>query len=237
MPSPAFFHGPSRPRLRALVPAPGLGPAFGPVLCLACLLAWLLAWPGAFALAADSPLQALTVAQQGIDECDSDKFNRVVDVNQVVSKASDDLIAALGQMAQDGELEGSLGMALAMVGSDPQSPQMALIKPLLISEMRGFVATGINGGYFAGQPDNSVRPPRGSLASTLEKMPVGRRQIVPGRVLSSQEGKALVSATFIDPKAGEFALKLLLEQEGGAWRVKEIANAPDLVKEAVKRDR
>jgi hypothetical protein len=197
----------------------------------------LLACPAAPALSAQGPLASLEIAQQGIDACDSDMFNRVVDVPSVVNSASDAIISALSRLAADGELDGGLAVALTMIGADRESPQMALIKPLLVSEIRGFVAAGINGGYFAGTPKQNFEPPRGSLASTLEKMPVGRRRIVPGKILSQEGDTALVSATFVDPKAGPFALELAMRLEGELWRVREIANAEALVREAVKRDR
>lgn len=187
-------------------------------------------------LAADGPLEALALAQRGIDESNSDLFTRAVDVNSVTTAASDTLLAALQAEAADGTLgDANIVMALALLGSSGDSSQAGLLKQLLVSEVKGFVATGINGGYFAGAPNGTVKPPKASLASTLEKMPQGRREIIPGKVLSHAGDEAAVSAVFVDPKAGRFDLELGMRRENGNWRVKEISNAAELFKEARKR--
>jgi len=188
--------------------------------------------------AAGSPQAALIQAQRGIDEADSDLFNAVVDVFSVVNKASDDLIVALKEQAVKGELgDGNIAVLLTLAASAGESGQTALLRPLLITEVKNFVATGINGGYFAGKPNTSVAPSRNSLASVLKKMPQGRREIVPGRLLSQQGGKARMSATFTDPAAGGFPLELIVEQQQDGWRVVEIANAKELFHEVAKRSR
>jgi hypothetical protein len=188
--------------------------------------------------AAGSPQAALIQAQRGIDEADSDLFNTVVDVVSVINKASDDLIVALKEQAVKGELgDSNIVVLLTLAASAEEAGQMALLRPLLITEVRNFVAIGINGGYFAGKPNTSVSPSRNSLAAVLKKMPEGRREIVPGKLLSQQDGKARMSATFNDPAAGGFPLELIVEQQKGGWRIVEIANAKELFHEAAKRNR
>jgi hypothetical protein len=188
--------------------------------------------------AAGSPQAALIQAQRGIDEADSDLFTRAVDVSSVVNKASDDLIAALKEQAIKGELgDGNIAVLLVLAASAEEPGQAALLRPLLITEVKNFVATGINGGYFAGKPDASITPSRSSLASVLKKMPQGRREIVPGKLLSKQDGKARMSATFIDPAAGAFPLELIVEQQKDGWRVVEVANVKELFHEMAKRNR
>lgn len=187
---------------------------------------------------ADSPRAALVQAQRSIDEADSDRFNEVVDVSAVINAASDSLIAALRERAVRGELgDGNVAMLLALAASAEDAGQMALLKPLLITEVKNFVATGINGGYFAGKPNGSVSPSRASLASTLQKMPKGRREIIPGNMLSQEGGTARMSAAFLDPGAGAFPLTLVFERQGDTWRVVEIANAKELFHEAAGRRR
>jgi len=195
--------------------------------------------------AADSPLAALVQAQRGIDEANSDLFNAVVDVASVVGRASDVLIVVFREQAVSGtggmfggDLGGgNIGALLALAASAGGSGHIALLRQLLITEMKNFVATGVNGGYFAGKPDPSVSPSRSSLAEALRKMPAGRREIVPGRVLSQQGGKARMSAAFNEPEAGSLPLELIFEQHKGGWRVVEIANAKEVFHEAAKRKR
>lgn len=204
---------------------------------LLCCLSWGVLFSSA-AQAADSPRAALLRAQEGIDAANSDLFNEAVDVSSVVDKVSDALLAALKEQAIKGELgDGNMAMLLALAASAEDSGQIALLKPLLATEVKNFVATGINGGYFAGKPNGSVSPSRGSLASSLKKMPKGRREIAPGKLLSEENGKARMAATFTDPKAGRLPLELVLEQQKGGWRVVEIANAKELFNEAAKRNR
>lgn len=187
--------------------------------------------------AAKNPLAALELAQFGIDQCDSDYFNQAVDLPSVVDKASTALIEVLRvQASQAGLGEGGQPLLLVMLAAADDNT-LAMLKPLLTSEVRGFVNTGINGGYFAGQANGSARPAKGSLASALEKMPPGRRQIVPGKILSQEGDAASVAAQFIDPKAGSFALLLTMQRENGLWRVKEISNAKSLFTEAARRER
>ena len=187
---------------------------------------------------AASPLSAIVKAQQGIDACDSDQFNQAVDVPSVVNKASDALLKALRRQAEEGTLgDSNIGMALALAGMAEEAGQGGIIRQLLLSEVKGFVATGINGGYFAGRPNNTVQAPRGSLASTLEKLPPGRREIAPGKVLSDKDGRALVTGTFADPKAGRLPLELALEKQNGQWRIVEITNAQALFEETARRGR
>jgi len=209
----------------------------GRCLCFLLCLVLLMAAAGV-SRAADSPRAALVQAQQGIDRADSDLFTAVVDVSSVVGRASDDLIAALREQAAKGGLEdGNIAVLLALATSLEGAGQAALLRSLLITEVKNLVAIGINGGYFAGKPDPSLSPPRNSLASVLNKMPVGRREIIPGALLSQQNGKARMAATFKDPEAGALPLELVLEQQNGGWRVVEIANVKTLFHEAAQRNR
>ncbi len=184
----------------------------------------------------DGPLAALVKAQRGIDEADSSLVDEAMDVNAVLNKASSVLIAHLRQQAAAGALgEGNMAITMALTAmGDENSPQAAFFKQMLISEVKGFMVSGINGGYFAGKPNGRITPPQMSLASTLTKMPEGRREIVPGKILSNKDGKASVSATFVDPGAGRLPLILALERQGENWRVVEITNAASLFATAGK---
>jgi ABC-type transporter MlaC component len=187
--------------------------------------------------AAGGPLDALSTIQQAVDKADSDLFAQAADLDSLLQTSSDALMQSLKQQADQGALGSSqIAVVLALssaMGGD--SAQASFIRQLLLSEVRGFVISGINGGYFAGQPNGSIKPSRASLASLLEKMPEGRREIVPGKVLSRKDGKATVSATFVDPGAGSLPLELALQEENGHWRVKQVLNAAALFELAARR--
>ena len=226
-------------------------PMFTPLPCRpahvagAFLLLCLVAWGLYFCTAAraegriaDSPRMALVRAQESVDAANSMLFEEAVDVASVVDKASDALLDALTELALQGELGNSnMAVLLALAASAKDSGQIALLKPLLASEVKNFVATGINSGFFAGKPDATLSPSRGSLAASLKKMPKGRREIIPGKLISEEGNKARMKALFIDPRAGRLPLDLKLERQSSGWRVVEIANAKELFNEAAKRNR
>ena len=188
------------------------------------------------AAASSDPLSAVVMAQQGIDQSDVDLFNQAVDVDSVLNKASGTLNTALREQLAAGKIGGSAGaMVMLLSSGEEDSAQAGLMKQFMISEVKSFVAAGVSGGYFAGKPNGRVKPERGTLAGTLPKMSKGRKELVPGKVLSQQDDKATVSATFNDAKAGRFPLTLGLERRSGNWRVTEIANAAELLKEATNR--
>lgn len=181
-------------------------------------------------------MAALAMAQQGVDDCDSDLFNRAVDVDAILGKASAHAVQALQKEVAAGRVEDSnIALAVTMLGGG-DSTQMSMLVAFLTSEVKGFLASGINGGYLAGKPNGRGKG-KGYLAAYLDKMPQGRREIVPGKLLSSENGSARVSATFVDPGAGRLPLVLQLEQQGGQWRVTEIVNAGDLIREAVRKNK
>ena len=214
----------------------GLKKTAVPALALILVLG-VLAFPRP-ALSAGTPEEALLQAQRGIDEANSDLFTSVVDVASVVNNASTALIATLKEQAIKGDMgDGSTGMLLTLAAAADDSGSVALLQPLLVSEVKSLVAAGINGGYFGGKPNGSVKPSKASLTSVLKKLPEGRREIVPGKILSEEGGKARMAATFVDPKEGRFPLELLLERRGDNWRVVEIVNARELFNEAAKRNK
>ena len=206
---------------------------FSTGLALFCLFSALA--PTARAASPD-PLSAVVMAQQGIDKADSDMFNQAVDVDSVLNKASATLNKALREQLAAGKMGGGAGamvMLFTAAGDDPA--QAGLLKQFMVSEVKSFVAAGVNGGYFAGKPNGRVKPESGTLAGTLPKMSKGRKELVPGKVLSHQDDRATVSATFVDAKAGRFPLTLALERQGGNWRVTEVVNAAELLDEATNR--
>ncbi|MDR2800198.1 MAG: hypothetical protein LBB52_02900 [Desulfovibrio sp.] len=177
------------------------------------------------ARAAD-PLSALARAQQGIDTCDSGLFNSAVDLGAVTDKAATALLKALRKASSEGRLEGPAALIVSLAGTVSDGGQDKLIRQLLHSEIKSFLAAGINSGWFAGQENPA--PGGGGFASYLKNIPRGRREIVPGKIVSEARDKAVVTGRFIDPQAGALPLLLELERKDGVWRVVEIKNATEL---------
>lgn len=188
--------------------------------------------------ASSDPLSAIVKAQQGIDQSDIDIFNQAVDVDSVLNKASGSLNTALREQMAAGKLGGGAGAMVLLLSSAEGNPaQAGLLKQYMLSEVKSFVAAGVNGGYFAGKPNGRVKPESGTLAASLPRLSKARKELVPGKVMSQQGDKATVSATFVDAKAGRFPLALALERQNGNWRVTEVTNSAELLEEATNRGR
>ncbi|MDR3176398.1 MAG: hypothetical protein LBU06_07700 [Desulfovibrio sp.] len=181
---------------------------------------------GAAPAGAAGPLSALARAQEGIDTCDSGLFNSAVDLGAITDKAATALLSAMRKASVEGRLEGPAALIVSLAGTVSDGGQDKLIRQLLHSEIKSFLAAGINSGWFAGR-ENPAPGGRG-FASYLKNIPRGRREIVPGKIVSEAGDKAVVTGRFIDPQAGALPLLLELERRDGVWRVVEIKNAAEL---------
>jgi hypothetical protein len=180
---------------------------------------------------AAGPLSAAETAQKGIDACDSDLFSRGVDMDRVALRAVQDLLKDDGLKGQADKKTGDAAeILLTLSAGNPE--QAALIGRLLASELRSFAVSGINSCLFAGKEDAQPAQSGGLLASMLNRLAPGRREIKAGKILDRNRDKARISAEFIDPRAGTFPLVLGVEQQNGAWRIVEIDNVPELLERA-----
>ncbi|MDR1686901.1 MAG: hypothetical protein LBR82_10805 [Desulfovibrio sp.] len=185
---------------------------------------------------ADGPLSAAETAQKGIDACDSDLFNRGVDMDRVAFLAMQDLLKADILKGEAGKKNGGAAEILITLGAGSPE-QAALIGRLLASELRGFAVSGINSCLFAGKEGAQPAQSGGMLASTLTRLAPGRREIKAGKILDRNKDKARISAEFVDPRAGTFPLVLGVERQNGAWRIVEIDNVPELLERAAAQGR
>ncbi|MDR1489375.1 MAG: hypothetical protein LBS65_02655 [Desulfovibrio sp.] len=182
---------------------------------------------GATPASAADPLSALVRAQEGIDTCDSGLFNSAVDLGAITDKAATALLNALRKASSEGRLEGPAVLIVSLAGTMSDGGQDKLIRQLLHSEIKSFLAAGINSGWFSGQEKHAPGG-GGGFASYLKKIPRGRREIIPGKIVSEAKDSAVVTARFLDPQAGALPLLLELERRNGVWRVVEIKNAAEL---------
>jgi hypothetical protein len=187
---------------------------------------------------AAGPLSAAETAQQGIDACDSDLFNRGVDMDRVAFRAMQDILKQDVLKGEAGKKAGGAAELLASLGAGSPE-QAATVARILASEVRGFAVSGINSCLFAGK--EGAQPPQsgGMLASTLNMLAPGRREIRAGKILAQDKDKdkARISAEFVDPRAGTFPLVLGVERQNGVWRIVEIGNVPELLERAAAHGR
>lgn len=109
------------------------------------------------ALARQTPEAVLKEIQAAIDASDLAAFERRVDVDALLDQSSSALIAAL-QKAGQVDTSGLPPMLALMVAS-VQDPSMAKqIKGLLVQETGTFTRSGIESGFFAGNPKPTQNP-------------------------------------------------------------------------------
>jgi hypothetical protein len=196
------------------------------ILCAAILAIW----PGR--AAAEEPLDALILAQKGIDSMDPGPFHQAVDLEAIMARGLD---AAVNVLLERTRESAPLDPFLALIvrGLIEGSPQTGeFLKSFLVSETRTFINAGISRGVFAG---NSKGDP--GFSPLFEGISPGRKEILPGKVLSRKGGRATVSATLLDHGAGRFPLRLAVENAGGRWRITEILNVPELIRAALRHER
>jgi hypothetical protein len=218
--------GGAPPRLSSILARLALA-AFG----ISCVLSFLAPAAGA---APPGPLDAIALAGRGIEQADADLFNQAVDLDAVLDRAFGVLSAALRDQPVGEKNAAIAALAAAATGNAAQD---AFVKQIILSEMKSCVAAGINGGYFAGRPNGRITPGGGYLSLLLPELSQERRELIPGKVLSREGDKAVASAVLVDAGSGRFPLTLALERRGGDWRVTEVVNAAQLLREAKSRGR
>lgn len=136
------------------------------------LLAALLA-PARPALAViATPRACLTAITEAVNNRDLESFEKLVDVNGIISNGIDVFIAEM----QKPENLGSLNPVLALMFSGLASQGATGPRALLAQELRSFVANGVSSGAFAGKPVASYEA-QGMLAPFLSSASMGKKEI------------------------------------------------------------
>ncbi len=178
-----------------------------------------------------SPLTTIKIVQESIDASDYTAFAKVVDVDAVVSSAIPKIILQLQALDSTGMIQTSPALSFAFKSINPNDPtQLAFLSQLVGSEVKTLLASGISGGYFAGQPNGKGT---GAHSSILDKMTTGRKAILGKKVRFSEPNKAIVEGSLHDEGNAEFPLVLGLELQENLWRVVSIENAEELVNSAI----
>ena len=195
----------------------------------------------AFPAAGAGPLEAVGNAQKAVDTADTNAFNNAVDVDAVLQSGLNDGLSLLCEQAASGtlsDLDPMLALALAGVAADcrPDNPQVLILRGLVQSEAKSFVASGVGGGWFAGKPNGRVQEDS-MHTRLLRDISKGRKELVPGAVVSQHGDTAEISAVLRDAEAGNFPLRLKVERKTTAWRITEVLNARELVRNALAHRR
>ena len=184
---------------------------------------------------ARSPLEAVSLAQKGIEGSDYTLFSRMVDTDSIVRSTAGEAISFLQEKMQKGELNNAtpvLALMLSGVNVEDKN-QMNMLTQMLSTEVRSFVASGVSGGHFAGKPNGKTKlAGAGALFTGLSTK---AKRLVPGKVLQEKGDTALVSAVLEDGDAGRFPLELNMTRTNENWRVTGIHNLRPMLETAAAR--
>ena len=177
-----------------------------------------------------TPFGAVEAVQQAMDTGDYALFSRLVHTETLVQKAvSDGLNAVSKKLAAANKEAGDLtiDMLLTLVGDGVKEGDF--ITSMVAGECEAFLQAAVKGGYLAGKPDPSRAGNGGMFASGLKNFGKTRKEIIPTRELSRQNGEAMVEATWLDPQAGVFPLRLHLKENEGVWQIYSVDNVREIV--------
>ena len=177
-----------------------------------------------------TPFGAVEAVQQAIDTGDYALFSRLINVDSLVQKAvSDGLNAVSKKLAEANKEAGDLtvDMLLTLVGDGVKEGDF--VTSLVAGECKDFLRAAVKGGYLAGKPDPSRAGSGGMFASGLKNMGKSRKELIPTRELSRQDNEATIEATWFDPHAGVFPLRLRLAERQGAWQVQSVENVKEII--------
>ena len=177
-------------------------------------------------LAGETPLQALQKLQEGIDTSNYKLFSSAMDIDATVANAMPKILEEIKNLHSSGQLALPSALAITLsVLNTADATQLKIAEQLFASELKTLLASGVNNGYFAGQPKANTQIPYNDI---LEKMTPGRKAII-GKSFTLNGNKALVKATLADQGNGEYPLVLNLEKQGNLWRIVGIDNAKELM--------
>lgn len=181
-----------------------------------------------------NPTHALYLMQKGIDDRDPDTFNLGADVGRI----ADGLADAFAEAVQERSISDKDGAGMQALFEPAKNPETwRFVKPLLVSEARTFVSKGIRSGVFSGTEDAETDGSGISSGLVSAGVTPGRRQFVPGKLISQKDNTARMRAVLVDPDVGRVNLDLALERRGEQWRVVEVRNSRELIDEALRRNR
>lgn len=134
-----------------------------------CLVLWLLMCLPLFA-AAGQPDQCLNSISAAIDAGDSATFERLVDVDAILSQALDVFLSEASRQENARQLPPMLTLMLSQAASQPD------LRNLLLREARSFIIDGVASGAFAGKKLPGATQ-QGLLAPLFAHASIGRKEV------------------------------------------------------------
>lgn len=184
-----------------------------------------------------SAVETVKDIQRAIDGSNVDAFLRRVDLEAVISQASDIFLKRLpavsDKMAEKQMLPPMLVLASSAVNKGPASMEYQTAKMFISAAAKQFVKDGIESGAFAGKKSANRQGLTDELFAAVSK---GRKELAYPKLESEKRGVNTVGVMFKDHGTGD-VFPLLLEMHSGAdvWKVKKITNLEEVFKTLEKQ--
>lgn len=164
------------------------------------LLLFFFVGPVVAAGTASGARQCVTEIGQAVDRADAAAFERLVDVDAILTSALDIFV----QQARDPRVAEELPPMLAILFAQaaPGEQGNATVRSVLLSESRAFVMNGISSGAFAGRKVEG-RAAQGVLAPLFADASTGRKEVRQVGEARAKNGDWLVPFTVYDHGNGE----------------------------------
>jgi hypothetical protein len=196
---------------------------------LAVALAFLFLCPSVNAAAktVPGPAESIRMLQKGIDDKDLDLVEKYVDIDAMVGKAVDQLLAD-EEILQEAGKNPAIAMIFALGGNAGANDAL---RSLLSAEARGYVNHGVTSGAFAGEPEKNASTYQSLFGKVFRGGEKDRKRFGPASVKSRNKNTAVVATTLVDGvKQRVYPLELQLENQNGVWRVVGLNNKPGLAR-------
>lgn len=169
------------------------------------------------------PEESIRMLQKGIDDKDIDLVQKYLDIDSLVGKAVDQLLANEDVLQEAGK-NPAIAMVLAL-GGNPGANEA--LRSLLAGEAREYVSHGVTTGAFAGAPDKNAAGYQSIFGKVFRGGEKDKKHFGPASVKSRDKTTAVVSTTLVDGvKKKSYPLDLKLEKQQDVWRVVGLANPP-----------
>ncbi len=203
-------------------------PALSHCLCLALCLALAPLSASGTASPEKSPAQAVAMLQKAVDTKDTTLMDRHIDLDSVIGKAADAVLADTGAVRRAQESSPTVAVILAGLGSDERT--RGVVRQLLVAETTQFVRYGVSSGAFAGTAPKGSHPGAGLFSSLLRGGIKDKKTFGPVILRKETGDEALIDSSLDDAAGGRsYPLELRLRRQDGVWRITEIANIHTLI--------
>lgn len=195
-------------------------------------LCFALSWPGCFAAqAAPGPEETIPLLQQGIDTKNLALVEKHLDIDGVVAKGLEQLLAD-PEVVTEVAKNPAVAVMLALGGEEAN----AALHTLLLTETREYITHGVVSGAFAGTPDKTAAPYRGLFRKAFKGGEKDKKVFGPAKVSQREKNASLVTTTLADGTKGRvYPLTLRLQRQAGVWRVVELRNLPEFINAAKRK--